>query len=75
VGSSAPAQTFIYAASSKADGTYTLDVRGDAGTYFVSAYVPLISGQVVQTTTFTVSGVSVSASLTTTLDIVVVTPP
>jgi type II secretory pathway pseudopilin PulG len=72
VGSSSPAMTFIYAASSKADGTYTMDIRGSASdTYFVSAYIPDISGAGVSITTKTYSGVVINASQTTNLNITV----
>lgn len=66
VGSSAPAQTFIYAASSKADGTYSMEVRGSADPYYLSAYIPFITTTgSVATTTKTYSGISVTASQTT----------
>jgi type II secretory pathway pseudopilin PulG len=72
VGSSSPAMTFIYAASSKADGTFTMEIRGSASdTYFVSAYVPDISGSGVTITTKTYSGVTITANETTPLNITV----
>ncbi len=68
VGSSAPAQVPIYMVSSKADGTYTLPVRGGA-TYYLSAYVPVISGTGVTVTTKTYSGIIVSPSASTTKNV------
>jgi len=70
VGSSAPAQVPMYMVSSKADGTYTLPVRGGA-TYYLSVYVPVISGTSVTITTKTYSGILVSPSATTTRDVVI----
>lgn len=55
VASSASAMSPFYMVSSKADGTYALPVRG-ANTYFLSAYVPVISntgGVTVTTKTYT----------------------
>lgn len=70
--SSSPANTVLYSASSKADGTYELQVRGSAGyDYNVSVYVPTISGASVTITTKTYSGVSVSAGQATTLNLTV----
>ena len=68
--SSAAAQTSLYAVSSKADGTYSLPVRGNF-TYNVSVYVPVIqaSGSVTVTTK-TYSGVAVLPSANTTQDVV-----
>jgi hypothetical protein len=64
VGSSAPAQVPVYMVSSKADGTFDLPVRGGA-TYYLSAYVPVISGTTVSVTTKTYSGIIVSPSAAT----------
>lgn len=65
VGSSAPAMSPMYMVSSKADGTYTLPVRGGT-TYYLSAYVPVISAAgTVSVTTKTYSGIIVSPSATT----------
>lgn len=63
--SSGPAQTPLYAVSSKADGTYTLPVRGGS-TYYLSVYVPQISNLgAVTITTKTYSGIYVAPALTT----------
>jgi hypothetical protein len=70
VGSSAPAMTPYYMVSSKADGTYTMPVRG-SNTYYLSVYVPIISGASVSITTKTYSGIYVSPSVTTTRNITV----
>jgi len=70
VGSSAPAQVPMYMVSSKADGTYTLPVRGGA-TYYLSAYVPVISGTGVTITTKTYSGIIVSPSAATTKNVTI----
>lgn len=70
VGSSAPAQVPMYMVSSKADGTYTLPVRGGA-TYYLSAYVPVIAGTSVSITTKTYSGIIVSPSATTTKNVTI----
>lgn len=70
VGSSAPAQVPMYMVSSKADGTYTLPVRGGA-TYYLSAYVPVISGTSVTITTKTYSGIIVSPSAATTKNVAI----
>lgn len=71
-GSSAPAQTPLYAVSSKADGTYTLPVRGSATSYKLSVYIPTIAASgTVSVTTKTHSGISVTASQATTLNITV----
>lgn len=70
VGSSAPAMTPYYMVSSKADGTYTMPVRG-SNTYYLSVYVPIISGASVSITTKTYSGIYVSPSATTTRNITV----
>lgn len=64
VGSSAPAQVPMYMVSSKADGTYVLPVRGGA-TYYLSAYVPVITGSGVTVTTKTFSGIIVAPSAAT----------
>lgn len=69
-GSSAPAQVVLYAVSSEADGTYTLPLRG-ASTYYLSVYVPVISGSSVLTTTKTYSNIYVSPGETKTHDITV----
>lgn len=72
VASSAPAQTVIYAGSSKADGTYEIEVRGSTTTtYRVSAFVPVISGDSVSISTKTYSGIVVTSSGSTTRDIVI----
>lgn len=72
VASSAPAQVPMYMVSSKADGTYLLPVRGGAATYNLSAYVPVISALgTVSITTKTYSGISVSASATTTKNVTI----
>lgn len=70
VASSAPAQTPIYAISSKADGSYSLPVRGNY-TYYLSVYVPTLSGASISITTKTYSGISVTPSNTVTKDITV----
>lgn len=70
VGSSAPAMTPYYMVSSKADGTYTMPVRG-SNTYYLSVYVPIISGASVSITTKTYSGIYVSPSATTTRNVTV----
>ncbi|MFA6030305.1 MAG: carboxypeptidase regulatory-like domain-containing protein [Elusimicrobiota bacterium] len=70
VASSAGAQTTYYSASSKADGTYTLDLRGPA-TYYISVYVPIIGATSVTITTKTFSDVVVNPSITTPYNIVV----
>ncbi|MBI2385941.1 MAG: carboxypeptidase regulatory-like domain-containing protein [Elusimicrobia bacterium] len=70
VGSSAPAQVPMYMVSSKADGTYILPVRGGS-TYYLSAYVPVISGTGVTITTKTYSGIIVSPSATTTKNVAI----
>lgn len=70
VGSSAPAQVPMYMVSSKADGTYVLPVRGGS-TYYLSAYVPVISGTGVSITTKTYSGIIVSPSATTAKNVVI----
>lgn len=69
VASSSPAQTVIYAASSRADGTYEMDVRGSAAPYYVTAYLPEVNatGATVMTKSYT--GVTVTADATTTRDI------
>ncbi len=65
VGSSAPSQVPLYMVSSKADGTYNLPVRGGA-TYYLSAYVPVISPSgTVTITTKTYSGIVVTPSVAT----------
>lgn len=72
VASSSPAQAVIYAASSKADGTYLLDVRGSTATpYRVHAYVPIVGPTSVTVSTKVYTGVIVYSTGTTTLDIVV----
>jgi hypothetical protein len=66
VGSSAPALTPYYMASSKADGSYELPVRGNA-TYYLSVYVPVISAAgSVSITTKTYSSILVQPSASTT---------
>lgn len=71
VGSSAPSQAPLYMVSSKADGSYILPVRGEAATYYLSAYVPVISGVTVSITTKTYSGITVTASETTTKNVTI----
>ncbi|PJB26534.1 MAG: hypothetical protein CO113_03185, partial [Elusimicrobia bacterium CG_4_9_14_3_um_filter_62_55] len=72
VASSSPAQGVIYAASSLADGTYSVGVRGSTSTtYNVSAYIPVITGSGVTITTKTYSGVSVTVNGETTLNIAI----
>ena len=68
VGSSAPAQVPMYMVSSKADGTYILPVRG-GDTYYLSAYVPVISGSGVTVTTKTYTNIVVSPSVATTKNV------
>lgn len=71
VGSSAPAQSPLYMASSKADGTYLLPVRGGS-TYNLSAYVPVISPSgSVSITTKTYAGIVVAPSVTTTQSVTI----
>lgn len=70
VASSAPAQVPMYMVSSKADGTYSLPVRG-GGTYYLSAYVPVISGTSVSITTKTYSGIIVAPSVATTKNVTI----
>jgi type II secretory pathway pseudopilin PulG len=70
VGSSAPAMTPYYMVSSKADGTYTMPVRG-SNTYYISVYVPIISGASVSITTKTYSNVYVSPSGATTKNVTI----
>lgn len=72
VASSAAAQTVIYSGSSKADGTYEIEVRGSTTTsYRLSVYIPTISGVGVTTSTKAYSGVVVTSTGTTTKHIVV----
>ncbi|MBI5597463.1 MAG: carboxypeptidase regulatory-like domain-containing protein [Elusimicrobia bacterium] len=72
VASSSPAQAVIYAASSKADGTYLLDVRGSTTTsYRVHAYVPVVGPTSVTISTKVYTGVIVYSTGTTTLNIAV----
>jgi len=69
-GSSAPAQTPLYAVSSLADGTYLLPVRGGATPYKLSAFIPVIAPDgSVTVTTKTFSGISVSPSADTSFNI------
>lgn len=70
VGSSAPAMTPYYMISSKADGTYTLPVRG-ANTYYIAVYVPVVEGASVSITTKTYSTVYVAPSGTKTQNITI----
>ena len=59
-----------YAGSSKADGTYEIEVRGSTNTkYNVSAYIPVFSGSTVGITTKTYSDVDIRPSSTTYKDI------
>ncbi|MBI4349724.1 MAG: carboxypeptidase regulatory-like domain-containing protein [Elusimicrobia bacterium] len=71
--SSAPALTPLYAVSSKADGTYEIATRGTSTyTYNLAVYVPEIQGDgSVVITTKTWSGISVSPSATTNLDLTI----
>jgi hypothetical protein len=72
VASSAAAQTVIYSGSSKADGTYEIEVRGSTTTtYRVSAFVPVISGNAVTISTKTYSGVVVTSTAGATRDITI----
>lgn len=72
VASSSPAQAVIYAASSKADGTYLLDVRGSTSTsYRVHAYVPIVGPTSVTISTKVYTGIVVYSTGTTTLNIAV----
>ncbi|TBR20618.1 prepilin-type N-terminal cleavage/methylation domain-containing protein [bacterium] len=72
IASSAPAQSVIYSGSSKADGTYEIEVRGSTSTsYRVSAYVPVISGLSVSISTKTYTGVVVYSTGTTTKNITI----
>lgn len=70
VGSSAPAMTPYYMVSSKADGTYTMPVRG-SNTYYLAVYVPVISGASVSITTKTYSNIFVNPSGTTTKNVTI----
>lgn len=70
IASSAPARAVYYSGSSKADGTYTIEVRGSTSTtYNLSVYVPVISGDAVTVTTKTYSGLVVYSTGTTNRDI------
>lgn len=72
VASSSPAQGVIYAASSKADGTYEVEVRGSTSTaYRVHVYVPVTNPTIVATTQQVTTGVMVYSTGTTTLNIVI----
>ncbi|MBI3298082.1 MAG: carboxypeptidase regulatory-like domain-containing protein [Elusimicrobia bacterium] len=72
VASSAAAQGVIYAASSKADGTYEVEVRGSTSTaYRVHAYVPVTGPADVTTTQQVTTGVMVYSTKTTTVNIVI----
>lgn len=74
-GSTAPALTPLYAGSSRADGTYELQVRGSTSTggnatYVLSAYVPVVSNAgAVTITTKTYTGITVSPNTPTIRDI------
>ncbi len=69
-GSSAPALCPIYAISSKADGTYSLPVRGSL-TYNLSVYIPKLSGTTAVTTSYkTYPGIAVAPGLVTTQNVV-----
>ena len=71
VGSSAPALTPTYMVSSKADGSYTLPVRGGA-TYYLSVYVPSVAPSgTVSITTKTYSSIVVAPSATTTRNVTI----
>ena len=63
-----PAKQVIYAASSEADGTYEVEVRGSAQTYNVKVYYPVASatGATVVKKSYTAT---VSGSATTPLDL------
>jgi hypothetical protein len=68
--SSAPAQTPYYMISSKADGTYTLPVRGGS-TYNLSVYVPVVNlAGAVSITTKTYSGIAVGVAGSVTKNVV-----
>jgi len=70
VASSSPAQAVIYAASSKADGTFEVEVRGSTITTFnVSAYIPVLGASSVSVTTKTYSGITIHPQQETTLTI------
>ena len=72
VASSSGAQAIIYSASSKADGTYSVDVRGSTTTaYRVHAYVPVTSPTAVTTTQQVTTGVMVYSTGTTTLNLTI----
>ncbi|HXT00922.1 MAG TPA: carboxypeptidase regulatory-like domain-containing protein [Elusimicrobiota bacterium] len=65
-GSSAAAQSPVYAVSSLADGTYTLPVRG-SNTYNLKVFVPTLSGTSAVTTAIkSYSGIAVSPGAATT---------
>lgn len=67
-GSSSAALSPYYSASSKADGTYSLPVRGSTS-YSISVYVPAISGNTVSTSYKTYTGVTVAPGGSTSLDL------
>lgn len=74
VASSAPAQSVVYSGSSKADGSYEIEVRGSSTTsvtYRLSAYIPVITGTTVSLSTKTYTGIVVYSTGTTTRDIVI----
>ncbi|MFC1679784.1 prepilin-type N-terminal cleavage/methylation domain-containing protein [Elusimicrobiota bacterium] len=65
-----PAQAVYYCASSLADGTFSVDVRGSTSTtYNLSAFVPVISGATVTLSTKTYSGITVGIDADTDWDI------
>lgn len=70
VASSAPALTTIYAASSQADGTYSVSVRASTATYNMRAFYPVVNpdtGGLTQPASQTLTipgGVSAGATLT-----------
>ena len=71
VASSAPAQSVIYGANSKADGTYEIEVRGSTVTkYNLSVYVPVLAGAGVTISTITYSNVEIHAATSTSKNLV-----
>jgi hypothetical protein len=55
-----------YSANSSEDGTYSVSVRGSTTTYRVSAFYPQMNGSTVTISTKVVTGVTVTAGVTTT---------
>ena len=69
-GSSAPAQSPVYAISSKSDGTYVLPVRG-SNTYNLTVFVPSLNGTAAVTTAKkSYSGIVVNPGASTTENLV-----